>query len=140
MEYECNSRPFDEHELVDDVIEADSAFDAALAFARGNSSQHVVYVRELGSTQTLSITVEAVLPDERHIEAVAFRLHQAAFFAQRPEPTCHILARSWMSDAFYHGGKIADFETRVRAVQLLIHFDMFVAQTIIEKERSRDRN
>lgn len=140
MEYECNSKPFGTHELVDDVIEAESAFDAALAFARGNTAQHVVYVRELGSTQTLSITVEAVLPDDRHIEAVAFRLHQAAFFAQRPEATCHILARSWMSDAFYHGGKIADFETRVRAAQLLIHFDAFVPQTISEHEQIRARN
>jgi hypothetical protein len=140
MEYECNSKPFGTHELVDDVIEADSAFDAALAFARGNTSQHVVYVRELGSTQTLSITVEAVLPDEHYARSTAFNLSMASLLVHCPEERNRVLARAWMTDAFKYAGKIADFETRVRAVQLLIHFDTFVSQTIVERERSRDRN
>jgi hypothetical protein len=138
MEYEVNSKPFGAHELVDDVIEADSAFDAALMFARGNTSQHVVYVRELGSTTTLSITVEAVLPDKHYTRSTAFNLSMASLLVHCPEERNRVLARAWMTDAFKYAGKIDDFETRFRAHLLCIHFDMFVAHTI--KERSRDRN
>jgi hypothetical protein len=138
MEYEVNSKPFDEHELVDDVIEADSVLDAALMFARGKTEQHVVYVRELGSSKAIAITVAAVVPDASLIEAVAWRLRQAAFFAQCPSPSAHVLAKSWMTQAFYHGGRIVDFETRVRAVQLLIHFDLFVADEIARRDHARN--
>lgn len=138
MEYEVNSKPFDEHELVDDVIEADNEREAALAFAAHTTEQVTVYVRALGTRKTVAVTVEAVKPDEHYVEAVAWRLNQAAFFAQAPKREAHVLAKSWMTQAFYLGGKIRDFETRVKAVQLLIHFDLFVADCI--KERCHARN
>lgn len=70
------------------------------------------------------------MTDAKHIERVAFRAHLAAFYAQRPEPGCHVLAKAWMTQAFEHGGEIEDFEVRVRAVQLLITLDTFVADSI----------
>lgn len=141
MEYEVNSKPFDEHDLVDDVIEADSAFEAALKFARTDGPAEA-YVRELGSTgEPVRFVFDRRFIrslDVKLIEAVAWRLRQAAFFAQCPSPAAHVLAKSWLTQAFYHGGKIDDFETRVRAVQLLIHFDTFVADCIKERDHARN--
>lgn len=144
MEYEVNSKPFDSDELVDDVIEADDARQAARLFAISlrQDGTFNVYVREVGAEsqpQVFTISRRVLqYADAALIEAVAWRLRQAAFFAQCHDRSAHVLAKSWMTQAFYHGGKIVDFETRVRAVQLLIHFDLFVADEIARRCHARN--
>ncbi len=137
MEYEVSRKPFIFSTDVR-VVRASDVLDAAIAFVGSAPEKTGVWVREVGALAAVHVTVAELVPDSAIVAKVARDAYQAAFFSRRPESSCHVLARWWMSKAYEHAGRIRDFETLLRATELLGNFGGLVSDYI--QERSRERN